>query len=46
MQSELGRYVIAPDETGSEGLNRVPGPRFFGVNSIVWAWAIITFLAF
>ena len=46
VQSELGRYVIATGETGGEGLNRVPGPRFFGVNWIVWAWAIMTFLTF
>ncbi|MSU22484.1 MAG: divalent metal cation transporter [Opitutus sp.] len=46
VQSELGRYVIATGETGGEGLNRVPGPRFFGVNWIVWAWAIMTLLTF
>ncbi|MEO5958575.1 MAG: Nramp family divalent metal transporter [Opitutaceae bacterium] len=46
VQSELGRYVIATGETGGEGLNHAPGPRLGGVNWIVWAWAIMTFLTF
>lgn len=46
IQSELGRYVIATGETGGEGLNHVPGPRFFGANWIIWAWGIMTFLTF
>lgn len=46
VQPELGRYVIATGETGGEGLNHVPGPRLGGVNWIVWAWAIMTFLTF
>jgi hypothetical protein len=40
------RYVIATGETGGEGLNHVPGPRIGGVNWVVWAWAIMTFLTF
>ncbi len=46
VQSEFGRYVIATGQTGGEGLNQVPGPRFGGVNWVVWAWAIMTFLTF
>ena len=46
VQSELGRYVIATGQTGGEGLNAVPGPRLGGVNWVVWAWAIMTFLTF
>ena len=46
IQSELGRYVIATGETGGEGLNKVPGPRIGGVNWVVWAWVIMTFLSF
>ena len=46
VQSELGRYVIASGETGGEGLNMVPGPRLAGVNWVVWAWVIMTFLSF
>ncbi|MSU20992.1 MAG: divalent metal cation transporter [Pedosphaera sp.] len=40
IQAELGRHTIASGETGLEGLNHVPGPRF-KVNWIVWAWAIM-----
>jgi manganese transport protein len=40
VQAELGRYTVASGETGLEGLNRVPGPRF-RVSWIVWAWAIM-----
>lgn len=46
VQSELGRYVIATGETGAEGLNGVPGFRIGGVNWVVWAWVIMTFLTF
>ncbi len=46
VQAELGRYVIATGETGAEGLNKVPGPRFAGVNWVIWAWVIMTFLSF
>lgn len=46
VQSELGRYVIATGETGGEGLNKVPGPRLGGVNWVVWAWVVMTFLSF
>lgn len=41
IQAELGRYTIASGETGLEGLNRVPGPRF-KVNWIVWGWMLMT----
>jgi len=44
VQSEFGRYVIATGETGGEGLNQVPGPKLFGVNWVVGAWAIMTVL--
>ena len=40
VQAELGRYTVASGETGLEGLNRVPGPRF-RVSWLVWAWAIM-----
>jgi manganese transport protein len=40
VQAELGRYTIASGETGLEGLNRVPGPRF-RVSWLLWAWAIM-----
>jgi len=46
VQSEFGRYVIATGQTGAEGLNTVPGPRFRGVNWVVWAWVVMTFLSF
>lgn len=46
VQAELGRYVIATGETGAEGLNKVPGPRLAGLNWVVWAWVIMTFLSF
>src|ERR1044071_1923809 len=34
VQSEFGRYVIATGQTGGEGLNHVPGPRFGGAHWI------------
>jgi manganese transport protein len=40
VQAELGRHTIATGETGLEGLNHVPGPRF-KVNWIVWGWAFM-----
>ncbi len=46
VQSEFGRYVIATGQTGAEGLNTVPGPRMGGVNWVVWAWVVMTFLTF
>jgi Mn2+/Fe2+ NRAMP family transporter len=46
IQSEFGRYVIATGETGGEGLNHVPGPKFLGVSWMLWAWVIMTFLTF
>lgn len=46
VQAELGRYVIATGQTGAEGLNQVPGPRFAGLNWVIWAWVIMTFLSF
>ncbi|MGH7945380.1 MAG: Nramp family divalent metal transporter, partial [Opitutaceae bacterium] len=46
VQSEFGRYVIATGETGGEGLNKVPGPRLAGLNWVIWAWVIMTFLSF
>src|SRR5688500_549078 len=46
VQSELGRYVIATGQSGAEGLNQVPGRRLGGLNWVVWAWVIMTFLSF
>jgi Mn2+/Fe2+ NRAMP family transporter len=43
VQGELGRYTIATGQTGLEGFNRVPGPRFL-VSWLVWAWAATVFL--
>jgi len=40
VQEEIGRYTIATGETGLEGFNRVPGPRW-GVNWVVWLWALM-----
>src|SRR5262249_27500839 len=40
VQAELGRYTIASGETGLEGLNRVPGPRW-RVNWIVMGWSLM-----
>src|SRR5882672_2273583 len=40
VQAELGRYTIASGETGLEGLNRVPGPRW-RVNWIVMSWSVM-----
>ena len=40
VQAELGRYTIASGETGLEGLNRVPGPRW-RVNWIVMSWSLM-----
>lgn len=37
VQAELGRYSVATGETGLEGMNHVPGPRW-KVNWIVWGW--------
>ncbi len=45
IQSEFGRYVIATGETGAEGLNKVPGLRIAGLNWVIWAWMIMTFLS-
>lgn len=44
VQAELGRYTIASGETGLEGLNRVQGPRLFGANWLVWAWALMVLI--
>jgi Mn2+/Fe2+ NRAMP family transporter len=40
VQAEIGRYTVASGETGLEGLNRVPGPRF-RVSWLLWAWALM-----
>ncbi|MGH9660744.1 MAG: Nramp family divalent metal transporter, partial [Bryobacteraceae bacterium] len=40
VQAELGRFTIASGETGLEGFNRVPGPRW-KVNWVVWCWAFM-----
>jgi len=46
VQSEIGRYVIATGRTGAEGFNEVPGPRVFGVNWVIWAWAAMIVMTF
>ena len=46
VQAELGRYTVATGETGLEALNRVPGPRAFGVGWVVWTWALVVFMTF
>ncbi len=43
IQAEMGRYVIATGETGLEGFNRVPGPRW-KVNWVVWSWALMVLM--
>src|ERR1700752_5051380 len=43
VQSEMGRYTIAPGDTALAGFNRVPGPRL-GVNWIVWLWAAMVLM--
>ncbi len=43
VQAELGRYTIASGETGLEGFNRVPGPRW-KVSWVVWAWAFMVLM--
>lgn len=45
VQAEIGRYTIASGETGLEGFNRFPGPRW-KVNWVVWAWAVMVTLTF
>jgi manganese transport protein len=46
VQAELGRYSVATGETGLEGMNHVPGPRW-KVNWIVWGWvAMVTMTRF
>ncbi len=46
VQAELGRYSVATGETGREGMNHVPGPRW-KVNWIVWGWvAMVTMTRF
>jgi manganese transport protein len=44
VQAEMGRYTVASGETGLEGLNRVPGPRF-GVSWLLWAWALMVLVS-
>lgn len=43
VQGELGRYSIATGQTGLEGFNLVPGPRF-KVNWVVWAWVVMVLM--
>jgi Mn2+/Fe2+ NRAMP family transporter len=46
VQAEFGRYSLATGETGLEGMNHVPGPRW-KVNWIVWGWvAMVTMTRF
>ena len=41
VQLEFGRFAISHGETTLTSLNRVPGPRLFGINWIVAFWAIM-----
>jgi len=41
VQLELGRFAISHGETTLTSLNRVPGPKFLGINWIVAFWAIM-----
>ncbi len=41
VQLEFGRFAISHGETTLTSLNRVPGPRFFGINWIVAFWVIM-----
>jgi Mn2+/Fe2+ NRAMP family transporter len=43
VQAELGRYTIATGETGLQGFDRVPGPRW-KVRWVVWAWAFMVLM--
>lgn len=43
MQAEIGRYSIVTGETGLEGFNRLPGPRW-RVNWVVWMWAAMVLM--
>lgn len=43
MQAEIGRYSIVTGETGLEGFDRVPGPRW-RVNWVVWMWAFMVLM--
>ena len=43
IQAEIGRYSIVTGETGLEGFDRFPGPRF-RVNWVVWAWAFMVIM--
>lgn len=41
VQLEFGRFAISNGETTLTSLNRVPGPKIFGVNWIVAFWAVM-----
>ncbi len=41
VQLEFGRFAISHGETTLTSLNRVPGPRLFGINWIVAFWVIM-----
>lgn len=41
VQLEFGRFAISAGETTLTSLNRVPGPRLFGINWIVAFWLIM-----
>ncbi len=41
VQLEFGRFAISAGETTLTSLNRVPGPRLFGMNWIVAFWLIM-----
>src|SRR5512134_1123095 len=45
VQAMWGRYTIATGETGLAALNHVPGPRWLGVNWVVWAWGLMIAIA-
>jgi len=41
VQLEFGRFAISHGETTLTSLNRVPGPRLFGINWIVAFWVLM-----
>jgi len=41
VQIEIGRYAISHGETTLFALDRVPGPRLFGLNWVLWIWLVM-----
>lgn len=45
-QIEIGRYAISEGRTTLDSFNDLPGPRFFGLNWILWYWVCMVFASF